>query len=259
MSFVVATWNVQWQFGEWQQRQQPILETLRTLDADIITLQETWLDQVDELAAQLDYDSTWAGRPPRRDGNIGFGNAVLSRWPITRREHCFLEDASGRKYRSCVHGQVQAPFGTVPVFTTHLDFAIDGSSVRHMQLATASEFIETFADGDLVPILTGDMNAVPDSDEIRTLTGRSAPHIDGRAWTDSWEVAGDGPGITWSSDNPYLKAPTWPNRRLDYVLVATPRENRPVGNPQRAWLFGEEPVDGVVPSDHYGVAVEIAS
>ena len=40
-------------------------------------------------------------------------------------------------------------------------------------------------------------------------------------------------------------------------MIGWPREKRPVGNPVDARLFGVEPVDGVVPSDHYGVAVTI--
>jgi endonuclease/exonuclease/phosphatase family metal-dependent hydrolase len=48
----------------------------------------------------------------------------------------------------------------------------------------------------------------------------------------------------------------WPERRLDYVMVGWPRA-RPAGNPVRARLFGVEPHDGVVPSDHYGVAVDL--
>lgn len=258
MSITLATWNIQWQFGDWQSRQEPIATTIEELNPDIITLQETWADQVTELAERLGYESTWYGRKPREDSQVGFGNAVLSRWPISKEDSTFLEDAAGRKYRSCVFARVESPFGRVPVFTTHLHFHYDGSAVRTMQLATASEFIEMNGSGDLPPILTGDLNAVPDSDEIRTLTGRRPPFIDGRVWTDAWEIAGDGPGLTWCMSNPAVERSTWPNRRLDYVLVGWPRPKRPGGNPRRAWLFGNEPVDGVMPSDHYGVAVELA-
>jgi endonuclease/exonuclease/phosphatase family metal-dependent hydrolase len=36
MSFVIGTWNVQWQFGDWEERQPAIADVLRTLDADVI-------------------------------------------------------------------------------------------------------------------------------------------------------------------------------------------------------------------------------
>ena len=38
----VATWNVWWRFGPWEERQPAIAETLRRIDADVIALQEVW-------------------------------------------------------------------------------------------------------------------------------------------------------------------------------------------------------------------------
>lgn len=71
------------------------------------------------------------------------------------------------------------------------------------------------------------------------------------------EQCGEGDGITWSSDNPYVNTSAWPNRRLDYVLIGWPRKDRPRGNPQSAALFGTEAIDGKVPSDHYGIVVDM--
>jgi endonuclease/exonuclease/phosphatase family metal-dependent hydrolase len=257
MSFVISTWNVQWQFGEWEERQPAIAEVLRDLDADVIMLQEAWPGQVERLADKLGFHSIWAGHDPHDDPERSMGNAILSRWPIQANDHRFLADSKGREYRTIVSARIETPFGILPVFTTHLDHHYDQSATRAAQLAIASEFIEEHANGALPPILTGDLNAVHDSDEIRKLTGRSIPYVDGRIWTDAWEQVGDGPGITWSKANPYINNSAWPNRRLDYVLIGWPREKRPVGNPVRAWMFGTEPVDGIVASDHYGVAVEI--
>jgi endonuclease/exonuclease/phosphatase family metal-dependent hydrolase len=257
MAVVIATWNVQWQFNEWEERQPAIAAVLGDLDADVIMLQESWRGQVDRLADELGFHHIWAGHDPRGDYERSMGNAILSRWPIQTNAHRFLADAKGREYRTIVFARIKTPFGTLPAFTTHLDHHFDQSATRSSQLAAASEFIEIHASGDLPPILTGDLNAVPESDEIRKLTGRSTPYVDGRIWTDAWEQVGDGPGITWSNTNPYINNSAWPNRRLDYALIGWPRENRPVGNPTRAWMFGIEPIDGIVASDHYGLAVEI--
>jgi len=259
MSFVVATWNVQWQFGDWQQRQPAIVETLRVLDADIVLLQETWLGQVERLAGELGLHHVWAGHDPKGDPERNMGNAIVSRWPIDGAAHRFLEDSKGRKYRSVIGAKVVTPSGPWPVFSTHIDHRFDQSTTRIAQLQQASEFIEEQVRGGLPPLWGGDFNAVHDSDEIRKLTGRSAPYMKGRIWTDAWEQVGDGPGLTWSKQNPYINNSAWPNRRLDYLFIGWPRENRPQGNPQRAWLFGTDPVDGVMPSDHYGLAVEITA
>jgi len=257
VTLTLGTWNVQWQFGEWEARQPAILQVLRDLDADVVMLQESWRGQVERFASELGYHPTWAGHDPHGDPERSMGNAILSRWPIQTSAHRFLADNQGREYRTILSARINTPIGILPAFTTHLDYHFDGSATRLAQLATASAFIEEHANGVLPPILTGDLNAVHDSDEIRKLTGRSTPYSAGRIWTDAWEQVGDGPGITWSKANPYINNSAWPNRRLDYVMIGWPREKRPLGNPQRAWMFGIEPIDGVVGSDHYGVAVEI--
>lgn len=257
MSFVVATWNLQWQFGNWEERQPAILAVLAELAPDVIMLQESWQGQVERLATELGYESAWAGHDPRDDPERNMGNAILSRWPIQTKAHRFLPDAEGREYRTILSARIKTPAGILPAFTTHLDHRYDQSATRVSQLQLASEFIEEHASGALPPVLTGDLNAVHDSDEIRKLTGRSAPYVTGRVWTDAWEQVGAGDGLTWSNENPYLQNSAWPNRRLDYVLIGWPREKRPIGNPKRAWLFGTGLVAGVVPSDHYGLAVEI--
>lgn len=257
MAIVVGTWNVQWQFGEWEERQPAIDHVLGALDADVVMLQESWRSQVDRLADMLGYHHVWAGYDPDDKPDRAMGNAILSRWPIQTNANRFLPDQQGREYRTILSARIKTPSGILPAFTTHLDHRYDQSATRMSQLALASGFIEEHASGALPPVLTGDLNAVHDSDEIRKLTGRSAPYVDGRIWTDAWEQVGDGAGLTWSNTNPYLGRSAWPNRRLDYVMIGWPREKRPIGNPTRAWLFGEEPVNGIVASDHYGVAVEI--
>lgn len=107
-------------------------------------------------------------------------------------------------------------------------------------------------------IVGGDFNAPPDADEIRMLTGRSAAPETGVVLSDCWEHVGEGPGPTWRDDNPYQSSSAWPNRRLDYVFISWPRP-KPLGNPVRAWLAGREAVDGVVPSDHAAVVVDLIS
>ena len=104
--------------------------------------------------------------------------------------------------------------------------------------------------------MAGDFNAVPTSDEIRLLTGERPPPVPALVWSDAWAQAGDGPGHTWDGRNPYLSQAMWPNRRIDYVFVATPRPV-PHGNIAAIQLIGTEPVDGIMPSDHYGVAVDL--
>jgi endonuclease/exonuclease/phosphatase family metal-dependent hydrolase len=107
-------------------------------------------------------------------------------------------------------------------------------------------------------VLGGDLNAVPDSDEVRMLTGRSASPVRNLVMSDCWEHVGEGAGATWRRDNPYQSITAWPNRRLDYVLVSWPRP-KPLGNPVQARLAGIDPVAGVYASDHAAVVVDLIS
>ena len=258
----LATWNLWHQFGDFESRQGPIRDTLAGVDPDVFGVQESWPGQVERLAEHLGYEHAWVGNRPEEapdDPERGMGNAVLSRWPILDAEHQFLDDGRGREYRTVLATLIESPFGVLPFFTTHLNFAYDESEVRMAQLGEVSEFVEGLAVGDLPPVLAGDLNAVPDSDEVRRLTGRSKPYVKGRIWTDCWEQCGEGDGVTWSRESPYVNTSAWPHRRIDYVFIAWPRKDRPRGNPVCAELFGTEPVDGRVPSDHYGVVVEMAT
>jgi endonuclease/exonuclease/phosphatase family metal-dependent hydrolase len=88
------------------------------------------------------------------------------------------------------------------------------------------------------PILCGDFNAEPDSDEIRFLC--SLAPLDGRTtgYQDAWRVAGDGPGYTqdWRT-NPIAAAMNVHRKRIDYVLSATRScaGAAPAGSWRRSW------------------------
>jgi endonuclease/exonuclease/phosphatase family metal-dependent hydrolase len=61
----VIQWNIWWRFGaRWRERQPLILNVLRHMDADIVTLQEVWGDdsgnQAAEFARELGYASVYA-------------------------------------------------------------------------------------------------------------------------------------------------------------------------------------------------------
>lgn len=259
----ILTWNIWWRFGPWEERSAGIAATLRSSNADVICLQEAWAkdgrNQASELADDLGYDvvASCDGSP----GNA-LGNAVLSRWPITHHEITALPLADGTPgHRTLVRARVATPDGTVDIYSTHLAFRFDESALRIAQLQTASAAIaETRRSdpADLPPVLCGDLNATPDSDEIRMLTGQHEPADSGLVFTDAWTAVGNGPGHTWDTRNPHLADSTWPDRRLDYVLVAWPRE-KPLGNPIRARLTGARRHNGVWPSDHLGVIVDLVS
>jgi endonuclease/exonuclease/phosphatase family metal-dependent hydrolase len=258
------TWNLWWRFGPWSERQGPIAAVLEAQRPDLVGLQEVWVEegganQAEVLADQLGLHAA-VGEVRFRDG-LAFTNAVLSRWPLRSVEHQRLPRADGSpSHRQVVLAETVAPFGPVTFLTTHLDWPFDASADRVAQArALAALVAERRPDpaSGFPAVLTGDLNAIPESDELRLLTGATAPPVPGLVLTDAWTVAGDGgPGHTWDRRNPHLADATWPQRRLDYVLVSWPRP-KPLGSVQRCWLAGTEPVGGVSPSDHYAVVADL--
>ena len=88
------------------------------------------------------------------------------------------------------------------------------------------------------------------------LTGRADTAAPGFALFDAWEMAGNGGGHTWTRHNPWAAPALLPDRRIDYVLVGRPRRGG-AGHVVGCAIAGAEPVDGVVPSDHYAVVADL--
>jgi endonuclease/exonuclease/phosphatase family metal-dependent hydrolase len=109
------------------------------------------------------------------------------------------------------------------------------------------------------PILCGDFNAEPMSDEIRFLTARAV--IDGRStyFQDAWAIVHDGRGVTWDPANDLAAGANEPPARIDYVFVgeASHRPDR-AGRVVNAALVFNQPRTGTFASDHYGLCVDIA-
>ena len=264
MTVRFLTWNVWWRFGPWEQRQAAIEATLRTEAPDIVCLQEVWAsdggnDQAATLAASLGYE--YARTPSPFWEGFSFGNAVLSRWPILAAQTHRLPDEHGRAtHRAALSVSIDAPFGVCKVISTHTDYRFDRSATRLAQTHALAEMVADVrgnTESDFPVILAGDFNALPDSDEMRHLVGRTEPAVPGLIFHDAWELAGTGgPGFTWSDDNPHLADATWPNRRLDYILVSWPRP-KGVGKVVACRVAGDRLIDGVMPSDHYAVVADL--
>jgi endonuclease/exonuclease/phosphatase family metal-dependent hydrolase len=258
----VATWNLWCRNGDWVARQAAIVAELRDLDADVIGLQEISTrdpDQPAMLREEFGYDVVVS--PDGDDDRYGIANAIASRWPIADSGWFYLDVGDLPPHRTALWAEVAAPFGALRVVCTHLSHGFDQSAMRRRQLDQIAEFVagrRGDPQQEYPPIFVGDLNAVPDSDEIRALTGLAPPAVPGLVFTDAWAQVGEGPGETYSATNPYVVDSAWPERRLDYVFAGWPRP-RPRGNPVTASLFGVEPVDGVVASDHYGVVITLAT
>jgi endonuclease/exonuclease/phosphatase family metal-dependent hydrolase len=252
----LMTWNIWHHFGPWQERQVAIEQVIGHENPDVLFLQEvhTTERQAENLAAKLGYHVAVTTSP------WSMGNAILSKWPIVRFGQQQLPDAASEPaHRRALFAVLDTPWGEWPVIGTHLDHRFDESHVRQLQVDAISDLVLTLRNdptADLPVLIGGDFNAVPDSDEIRRLTGRSTVKNRNVVFADMWELKGGGEGHTWDDRNEYLALANWPNRRLDYLFVTWPRP-KPMGNPIRVWLAGVEPVGGVQASDHFAVVADV--
>jgi endonuclease/exonuclease/phosphatase family metal-dependent hydrolase len=273
-----ATLNVWNRSGPWRERLGLIRRELETLAPDVLGLQEVMRlvapgtsepvspeqDQAAEIAHGLGYEVAYA--PASEYGNgLVMGNAILSRFPILETHAAYLPDAGSGERRSIVHALVQSPWGRLPLFVTHYNWRLEHGYVRLKQALFTAAWIDARAPvqaGLLPPILMGDFNAEPDSDEIRFLRGLSVQAGKSVHYADAWRYAGDGsPGTTFDPKNDYARKNREPPRRIDYIFARGPdAEFR--GEPLLAKLVfnTSEPGAGgpLWPSDHFGVYAEIA-
>jgi endonuclease/exonuclease/phosphatase family metal-dependent hydrolase len=271
----VVTWNLWWRFGPWAERQKAILAVLRELRPDVVGLQEVWADRRSGenlaawLAGELGLHWAWAASPaPERwqrrigDPTVDIGNAVLSRWPVVEQDVLRLpapEDLDDG--RLALYVRLAAPDHPVPFFTTHLTSPLHASAVRCQQVTALAEFVAAHRHGtDFPPIVTGDFNALPDSDEIRRFGGiRTAPIVPGQVFFDAWEYADPGAaGATWDHTNPYVHPGLGPSARVDYIHVGGPAGPEGEGTVRGVRRAGGGPVDGVWPSDHAAVVADLS-
>ena len=150
----------------------------------------------------------------------------------------------GDETRSLLYCSVDAPCGRIPVFVTHLSWKLHQSDIRQQQVAFIAARIKELApvDRGFPPVLMGDFNAEPESDEIRYLRGYNTRLGRSVYFADCFAVAGDGsPGYTYARDNPYALRAHEPNRRLDYIFVARPRSRTAWGATHRPALLHRAP------------------
>jgi endonuclease/exonuclease/phosphatase family metal-dependent hydrolase len=169
--------------------------------------------------------------------------------------------------RILLSAQVTTAAGPIWLHTTHLHYRLDDGLARERQVLAIDDHVRALRSDTSPPqILCGDMNATPDSDEMRFLRGLTT--LDGRRthFQDAWlrlhrePGPGDGPaeGITWSSENE-LTRPLRSldiDRRIDYIYV-TSRKKDGRGTIHDCRVVLAERDGDICASDHYAVLAEV--
>ena len=217
-----------------------IAEVIRRQNPDFVTLNEvdvftnrTGKDvhQARDLAEKLGMEWHFSKAIDRDGGE--YGDAVLTKYPILEKRSYRLPCAAeqpGEDRSLCVI-RVQIDGKDLYVASTHLDH-LSGDASRLVQATEIRRIRDTELEGDL--ILCGDLNAIPSSNVIATMTSF---------------LTNTGPidQYTFPSDDP--------SRKIDYIMYA-PIEHFGVQNCQVV-SRGDQQVGGVDASDHRPVIADI--
>jgi len=203
-----------------------IARVILSVDPDLVSLQEVdrnvqrsqGLDEPAELGRLTKMAHLFERNIPLQGGE--YGNAILSRPPITGHKNVHLPSHYNGEQRGALVAELTAPDAAktpIRFIATHLDHRRDDAE-RLDSIKTIETIIgET---PDVPTILAGDLNSSPDSRTIKTF---------GETWTRT-DIT---PAPTFPADKP--------RSQIDFVLV----------RPAKRWRVVEtRVVDEPVASDH---------
>ena len=250
---------------------------LRALAPDVVCMQEvrpldgragrTTADVIGEaLGMHVVYNDSMRWD----DGAFGAGSsggveglAILSRPAVLEHRSLILPVARPTETRQLLSARVDLA-GGIWIHTTHLHYRLDDGLAREEQVVAVDAAIRALGrtPSDSPQILCGDMNATPDSDEMRFLRGLHT--LAGRRthWQDAWlRIHGplrEDAGITWSSENEQTRPlrSLDLDRRIDFVYVTSrKKDGRATITDCQVVLTDRD--DGICASDHYGVMADV--
>ncbi|MCB9866603.1 MAG: endonuclease/exonuclease/phosphatase family protein [Phycisphaerales bacterium] len=200
----VLTYNIHHGAGMDKQIDLPrIAKIIRDSGADLVALEEvdrnvprtSHVDQPAVLGELTGMHAVFEKNADMQGGD--YGNAVLSRYPITRYENHLLPNFPGNEQRGCLEVHVRIAGKPAVFFAAHLDHQQpDGE--RRASIAAIRKYVA--ANPDATVILAGDLNAEPDS----------AVLADAEAFLANADQAAESNLLTYPADQP--------DRKIDYVL-----------------------------------------
>jgi endonuclease/exonuclease/phosphatase family metal-dependent hydrolase len=166
----VATYNVHGCVGMDRQRSEArVTQVIASLNVDVVGLQELdanrarseHTDQAAAIAQQLGWHYIF--HPAIRDADEQYGNAIISRFPLTRRHAIELPGEGSwycRERRIAIWADAETDLGGISIINTH--FAL-GRAERFRQ----ANFLAQEITPNEPLILLGDFNSLPGSRSVK--------------------------------------------------------------------------------------------
>ena len=252
----IGTYNIWVSSINFEERLQLLCKIIKKSNADIIGLQEVKDENVVKyIQDYCDFSySLW-----ERYYDWDEGLALLSNYPI-------LYDITNWKMKKDVHNsfvlRTVIEYNNIKIGVTNLHFDHKSALNREVEIADTIKLIEKYDESEY-EILLGDFNDSPDSSIYRYLTGQQSLYNHATKWIDlakSYAVSKQtNPNITLD----FLNNPRWDNEnvleipeRFDWVMLKYPypKKNPKLNNVK---ILGNERVENITPSDHYGVICDI--
>ncbi|KAK9726171.1 hypothetical protein RND81_05G195200 [Saponaria officinalis] len=235
-----------------------IVDVLRELDADIVALQEIKAEEekemkpLSELAEGLGmyyvFADSWAPE---------YGNAVLSKWPITKFKVQKIFDHSD--FRNVLKTTIDVPdVGELNFYCTHLDHLDENWRMKQINAIIQSN--------DEPHILAGGLNSLDDSDysherwtdivKYYEEIGKPIPKTEvmrflkGKQYTDAKDFAGECESVVVIAKGQSVQGTCKYGTRLDYILASSGLQYKFV--PGSYSVFSSKGT-----SDHHIVTVDI--
>ena len=173
--------------------------------ADLVCLQEVddrtertgRVDQTAELAKLTGFHGAFVHQLDFEGGR--YGQALLSRYPISEAECHWLPGTPDRERRMAGAVRLKVHEHTITLVTTHLHH--NNEPFRIDQAKTLDRIFRSEKYSDSIVIIAGDLNATPDSEPLRLLK-------------EHWVSASN-------ASEPFLTFPAQkPERQLDYIFIS---------------------------------------
>ena len=163
----VVTYNIRYGKGlDGKVNLNPTIETLKNLDADIISLQEVerysvrslFSDQVTEIAKALQMNAFYY--PSLSYPGLYYGNVILTKYPIAKTNAIIFENVG--ENRSAIVAKIKLPNDEqLYVVNTHLGLN------KHERTQAIEKLYELIKVKEKPVLITGDLNSTPKMHEYK--------------------------------------------------------------------------------------------